>query len=778
MKADKPKSPDAALDVAAAAYGAQQFEQAAKAYRRVLNLDPHNATATRMLGNIASRQKKHIEALKWLSLAVKQAPADAFALYELGRAQRAAGDRAGAMASLGQALSGQAADVVLAAQAQRPEDANLLAELGADLAGLGHWEGAAACFAERCRLMPGDAVSQYNRGVALQELGRAPEAIDAFERAIALKSGYAAAYFALALAYRDLGAFDAALVAIDLAVAANAADPRFPLERARVLLSLNNPAQALQTLDALLSQHPGFAEALNVKGVALKSLYRQDEALAAYDQAIRLQPDFADARINRANLYLLKRRFSAALSDYDEVQRVKPDSPGLAGVRLYTSMHLYRWADFEATLPQLVRGVEQGHAATQPLAMACFLDDPEIQQKTSRAWAASVPRPQGHWQRPPGTRRPGQIRIAYVSGDFKSHPVSFLMAEVFELHDRERFEVIALNYGAASNDAMQERLRRSFDQFYDVEQLPDQQLAELARSLDIDIAIDISGFTSGARTTLFAWRLAPVQIMYIGYLGTSGADFYDYVIADPVIVPPEVRRFYDEKVITLPWYQANDRQRPAPAAPASRAALGLPEDGFVFCSFNNPTKLTPGMFDAWVDILQRVPGSVLWVLGEEEIAKDNLRDNARARGMEPSRLVFASRGSRETYLANLAAADLFLDTQPYNAGTTASDALWMGLPVLTQQGRSFAARVAASVLQSAGLPELITQTTGDYVATAVRLAQQPDVLADLRRRMRASRGTCRLFDAPAFTRHLETALARAYGLGEAGSVPVDIDISA
>lgn len=833
MKSDSPTPSDAIVALASALYEQGQLDQAAKGYRRALNLDPDHPIALRMLGRIALRHSKAAEALKWLTRAVKADATDAVAFCELGRAQRATGDRQAALSSLRQALAIQpglldavqetarlsselgqvdgavdvfrkaiassphdvalylglarllrgagrtadSAEVLLTAQKSFPADADVYLELGSDLAAMGNWEGAATCFAARCQLIPGDAVSQYNWGVALQELGRVAEAIEAFERAIGLNPNYAAAYFGLGLAYRELGALDAALMALDLAVTANSADPRFPLERARVLLAMNNPPQALKALDALLSKHPNHAEAMNVKGVALKGLYRQDEALAAYDQAIRLQPDLVDARINRANLRLLKRNFSAALSDLDEARRLKPDSPGLSGIRLYTSMHLYAWTDFDQTVPELIRGVEQGLASVQPLAMECFVDDPDVQQKTARAWAASILKPDGTWQRAPGSRRPGKIRVAYVSGDFKSHPVSFLMAEAFELHDRDRFELIALNFGAASNDPMQGRLRQSFDQFYDVEHLPDQRIAELARSLDVDIAVDISGFTAGARTTLFAWRLAPVQVMYIGYLGTSGSTFYDYVIADPVIVTPEMRAYYDEKVITLPWYQANDRKRPSPQRHASRAALGLPEAGFVFCSFNNPSKLTPDTFDAWVEILGRVPGSVLWLLGEEEVAKDNLRQSARARGLDPSRLVFAKRGSRETYLANLATADLFLDTLPYNAGTTASDALWMGLPVLTRKGRSFAGRVAASVLLGAGLPELIADSRAQYVDLAVNLALKPELLQAFKTRLRETRATCHLFDAPAFTRHLEAALARALDVHEQGGSPADIQVT-
>jgi protein O-GlcNAc transferase len=805
------------------------LEEAAKGFRRVLSLDQNNAEALRLLANVALRQKRPIEAVKFLQKALQQKQS-AEVLVMLGRAQRATKDATAALESFKHALAlepdfvdalheaartyadvgqldaavdvfqrllslrpedvalyfelakmlrdrghiAEAAEVLLIAQERFSDNADLYLQLGSDLAAIGNWEGAQMCFSARCTLVPRDAVSQYNWGVALQELERPLEAVDAFERAIGIKSDYAVAYYGLGLAYRKLGADDAALMAVDMAIAANNTDPRFALERARVLLSLNKSADALATLDALLARHPTMVEALNVKGVALKNLHRSDEALVTYDKALALQPDMEDALKNRGNLRLAKRNFSAALVDFDRAQQLRPGSNELAGLRLYAGMHLYRWTDFDATVRALAHAVAEGSSGIQPLAMACIVDDPEVQQQASRIWAKEIPRPQGNWQRSPGARRPGKIRLVYVSGDFKSHPVSFLMAEIFELHDRDKFELIALNYGAASNDPMQDRLRESFDQFHDVETMADQRIVELARSLDVDVAVDLSGFTAGARTGLFAWRLAPVQVMYIGYLGTSGADFFDYVIADPVIVTPDTRKFYDEKVIYLPWYQANDRRRPRPSKHASREELGLPTTGFVFCCFNNPSKLTPTTFDVWVEILKMVPGSALWLLGEEEEAKENLRSNAKARGLDPARLVFAHRGSRATYLANLASADLFLDTLPYNAGTTASDALWMGLPVLTLRGRSFAGRVAASVLESAGFADLIVSSHAEYRESAVRLALDPEERKALRNRLEAAWSTCRLFDSPSFTAHLEDGLSRALQLHEGGQAPEDL----
>ena len=676
--------------------------------------------------------------------------------------------RATALQAAGQA--NEAAQLLAQAVNEFPAEPEPWLRLGNLLAGAGNWTTAERCYASRCRLNPPAAQPFYNWGVALTELGRVPEAIMAYERAIALNPGYAAALHALALAHLGQDAPDAALAALETAIALKPAEAAYRIERARVRVKMGQWAGALADLEKL----PAATEALNLKGIALKNLHRPAEALAAYDQAVSLKPDFVEALNNRANLRLLSRKFSPALQDFERAFALKPDADWLAGLRLYAAVHLYDWTGFDKRLAGLLTAVAQGRRAIQPLSLQCLVDDPQAQQQAARIWAQySFPTRAA----PRAAAQPGgKIRVAYISRDFKSHPVSFLMAEVFELHDRERFEVIALNYGPVSDDAMQQRLRAAFDRFLDVEAMPDAQVAELARSLGVDIAVDLTGLTDGARGGIFAWRAAPVQMLYLGYLGTSGSPVYDYLLADATLIPAETRAAYDEKIACLPSYQANDRRRPLPAA-ASRAALGLPEGGFVYCCFNNPCKINPAQFAAWAEILKAVPSAVLWVLDEDEQASVNLRGHAQAAGLDPQRIVFAKRTSREGYLANLGAADLFLDTLPYNAGTTASDALWVGLPVLTQAGQAFAARMAASLLRAAGLPELVTTNRADYVQAAIRLAQQPEELAAIKARLLAARTDSELFDTPRFTRNLERAYVQAHERRLAGLAPADLVVS-
>lgn len=665
----------------------------------------------------------------------------------------------------------QAIAALSAAIERSPREPQVYLQLGNLLAGQDRWDAAERCYAATCSLQPGNAVAQHNWGVALQELGRPLDAIPAFERALGVNPAYAAAYYGLGLAYRRIESVEAALLAFECAIQCDGADVRFCMERVRALIALGRYLDALSELDRMPKQ--GVHEAHNLRAIALKNLRRPQEALAAYDDAIRAKPDYAEALSNRANLRLQARKFSLALADLDRALALKPEMEWLRGTRLYAAAHLFEWQGHETELARIAEDVRQQRRSIQPLALQCLLDDPSLQQQAARLWTLATCAPMA----PRASAEPaGKIRLAYVSRDFKSHPVSFLMAEVFELHDREKFEIVAINYGAASKDAMQERLRRGFDHFLDVEALSDPEIAALCQHLKLDIAVDLTGFTDGARSAIFAGRAAPIQVSYLGFLGTTGARLHDYLIADHEIIPAETRAFYDENIVYLPSYQANDSQRPRPNAKASRAELGLPEQGFVFCCFNNPSKITPAVFAAWMHILAAVPGSVLWVLDEDERAVLNLQQHAQELGVAPARIVFARRTEREDYLAKLGAADLFLDTWPYNAGTTASDALWMGLPVLTLQGQAFAARVASSLLKAMDLPELIAHEVEAYMALAVGLATQADKLAEVREKLARNRHGSRLFDTAAFTRSLERAYLEMQNARLAGASMQDITV--
>jgi predicted O-linked N-acetylglucosamine transferase (SPINDLY family) len=359
------------------------------------------------------------------------------------------------------------------------------------------------------------------------------------------------------------------------------------------------------------------------------------------------------------------------------------------------------------------------------------------------------------WERTAARQR---IRVGYVSYDFRDHPVAQLAARVFELHDRQRFEMFAFSLSPDDSSQMRNRLTEAFDRFEDVSSLDDKEIAERLREREIDIAVDLMGFTAGNRAEIYRFRPAPIQVSFLGYAGTMGMDCIDYLVADRTVIPEERRHAYAEEIIYLPdCYLPSDNTRATPAAPGARATFGLPDRGFVFCCFNSSYKLTPDVFSSWMRILSQVEDGVLWLVQDDEEGRNNLRREAERRGVAGARLIFAPYMQLNEYLGRFRLADLFLDTSPYNAHTTASEALWMGLPLLTRIGDTFAGRVAASVLRAAGVPELITHTPEEYEALAVRLAREPALLSAIKRKIEDNRATCPLFDTPRFTRHLEAA---------------------
>jgi len=408
-----------------------------------------------------------------------------------------------------------------------------------------------------------------------------------------------------------------------------------------------------------------------------------------------------------------------------------------------------------------------------PLVFLAFSKDSEVQLRCAQLYVkdrlGACPAPV---YRGSILRTGNRIRLAYLSADFREHPTAYLMAELFERHDRDRFEVFAFSFGTDDGSAMRRRLEGAFDHFIDVRQMSDADVAQHMAALGIQLAIDLMGHTKDSRPGILARRPAPVQVNYLGYLGTMGAEFIDYILVDPFVVPADQQPFYTEKLVHLPdCYQVNDRKREIAEQTPSRVECGLPEDGFVFCCFNNHYKITPAVFDIWMRLLQTVPGSVLWMLGGQEATERNLRREAASRHIDAERLIFAPRKKLPEHLARYRVADLFLDTLPCNAHTTASDALWVGLPVVTCAGRAFAGRVAGSLLHAVGLPELVTESHEAYEALALKLATDPQQLNSLRERLARNRGIAPLFDTDRFRGHIEAAYTRMWEIWERGEAP-------
>ena len=689
---------------------------------------------------------------------------------------RIAGSWDSALESLA-AESAPAPGPVNSAVQQQPGGAAFPLNRGNTLYLAQQYQAALESYDKAIRIKPDYAEAYHNRGSVLSVLQRREAALQSYDKAILFKPDYAEAYGNRGNTLFVLQQYQAALESYDKAILLNPEFADAYYNRANSLYALQQYPAALQSYDKVILLNPRHAEAHNNRGTALTAMLQHEAALVSFDRAILLKPDYVEAHNNRGNALLALKQYRAALESFDKALLLKPDHEYLRGMRLYMKRLLCDWEDVESECGQLEALIGRGLKAALPFAMLAISGSPAIQRQAAEIYvrdkvparpsAAAIPR----------LPRRDRIRIGYFSADFHNHATSYLIAELFERHDRSRFEVLGFSFGPLKLDEMNRRVSAAMDRFVDVRSMPDREVAELSRKLEVDIAVDLKGFTQDNRAGIFAGRAAPIQVSYLGYPGTMAAEYMDYLIADPTLIPEADRRYYSEKVLYLPdSYQVNDSRRAISAKPCARAGEGLPESAFVFCCFNKTYKISPSVFDGWMRILGRVEGSVLWLMEDNPWAVENLRAEAARRGIAPQRLFFASSLTVDEHLARHRLADLFLDTLPYNAHTTASDALWAGLPVLTRTGETFASRVAASLLRAIGLPELITSTESEFEELAVELAHNPQRLQALRLRLQQNHSTAPLFDCASFTRHLESAYTAIVDRYHAGLPPDHIQI--
>jgi predicted O-linked N-acetylglucosamine transferase (SPINDLY family) len=605
------------------------------------------------------------------------------------------------------------------------------------LAGIAYQNGAhAEAFAlidEVLRDEPADADAQHLFALINQQLGDIALALESVGRALALNPNYGHAWLTQGNLLRDAQRPQEALASY-----------------ARVLALLGNSAP-LESAGVHRS-----------RGLALIALNRPEEALADFDAALALDAGNAETHTCRGNTLNDLRRYAEAARAYARVLELAPTYPFVRGKQLHCELQVCDWRNYSATqgassAAQIRAAVRRGELADVPFSFLMVSADPAEQLQCAQQYVRNqYPVPPPLWT---GERyRHDRIRLVYLSADFHNHATAFLMAELFEAHDRTQFECSAVSFGPSVADSMRRRLEQAFDRFEDMSGASDAEIANWLRANEIDIAIDLKGLTGGSRAGVFARRAAPLQVGYIGYPGTVGAPWLDYIIGDTVVTPDGHESFYAEQIVRLPdSYQVNDSRRAIADHTPARVDVGLPASGFVFSCFNDNYKITPAVFAIWMRLLQQVEGSVLWLFQGNVDAAANLRRAAIEHGIAAERLVFAPRLPLPEHLARQRLADLFLDTVPVNAHTTASDALWAGLPLVTCQGSAFAGRVAASLLHAVGLPELVAASLADYEALALRLATTPALLADIRSRLAQQRSTRPLFDTARFCGHLEDA---------------------
>jgi predicted O-linked N-acetylglucosamine transferase (SPINDLY family) len=814
-----------------------ELAQAEALYLQILAADPALYGPRYYMGMLRLQQGRFAEACDYLGQAIKVFPDDLGTVMNYGVALRAAGRPQEAVTAFDKALTIQPnmADAfynrgVAQGDLQRFEQAlesydralvlqpNFVLALinrGVALASLNRFDDALDSQARALALEPGNVLALNNRGLSLRATGRFDDALACYDRALAGQPGYPDAAYNRGVVLLDLKRYQDALDGFEPLLAVRPNDAELFNNRGVALWNLNRPAEALASYERALAVEPDFVPAWANRGLALRDLGRYPEALASYERVLALDPRSAVGWNSRGNVLRDMRRYEDAIESYDRAIAIRPDyaeaivnrgyarwsskdhDAGLADVArglaldpayphglgelLHMRMILADWRDFAALTEKVRAGVQDGKRIAQPFIFQPVSDSPAELQACARLWAQDrYPQIASAPPHDPAARRANRkIRIGYVSGEFREQATALLMAGLYEKHDRDAFEIVALDNSVDDASPMRARLQKTFDKWIPIRALSDQEAAARIRAEEIDILVNLNGYFGEVRMGVFAWRPAPLQVNYLGFPGTLGAPYMNYLIADRIVIPENEQAFFDETVVYLPGsYQANDDRGRALAAIPGRAEAGLPETGFVFCNFNHPYKLTPATFDGWMRILEKTPGSVLWLLEGTPSQAGNLRREAAARGVAPERLVFAADLPTDQHLARLSLADLFLDSLPYNAHTTGSDALWTGVPLVSLRGHAFAGRVAASLLTAAGLPDLIAETQADYEALAIRLATDPQALKKIKARLARNKASCALFDTAAFTKNIEAAYRQMWQAWLAGEAPKPFAVKA
>jgi predicted O-linked N-acetylglucosamine transferase (SPINDLY family) len=755
-----PRSVDAYLMLSSCQKIQQRYDDVIKSCEALIAIEPTIAEAHCNLGYALNKTERHQDAIAGFDRAIALNPQFADAHLNRGNALNSLKRFDEAFAAYDRAL------------ALNPNLAEAWLGRGNTLSGLKRWDEAFAAYDKALSLRPGLEAAWIGRGNAYDDLKRYDEAVAAYDKALALNPGSEGAWLGRGNALSELKRYDEVFAAYDRALALQPNLAGAWLGRGNAFSDLKRYKEAFAAYDKALALKSDLAEAWLGRGNAFFDLKRHDEALLAYDKALDLKSDLAEGWLGRGGVFVDLKRQDQAIAAFDRALAIRPDFPDAAAARMHAKMNICDWKDFDAEWQNLNASIAEDYKSTGPFLFLAVSESSSELKKYAETWTARKFPAAYHPLWRDVVHKHKKTRIAYVSSDFRSHAFAYLAVGMIESHDKSQFEVAGISTGPDDASITRKRLERAFDTFIDASVLSDDDVARWVREKEIDLLIDLNGHTAGSRIGAFARRPAPIQVNYLGYPGTAGATYIDYIVADTHVIPPHQMEFYTEKIAYLPHcYQTNDRKRIIGDRKFSRAELGLPETGFVFCCFNNNYKILPDIFDSWMSILGQVNDSVLWLFEDNASAAENLRKEAAARGVDQGRLVFAKRMPLADHLARHKLADLFLDTLPYNAHTTASDALWAGLPVLTRTGETFAGRVATSLLTAIGLPELVTRTREDYESLAIELARHPEKLASIKAKLERNRLTTPLFDTQLFTRHIESAYRAMYERYQAGLPP-------
>lgn len=727
-----PRNFDALHLLGVIAYQSQNFSSAATLIGQALDSDPKNTSALNNFASTLIELNRFDEAIEKLNLAVAIKNDYAEAYFNLGNLYFKIKKYK------------EAIEKYKIAVERKPAYAGAYNNLGSVQIELCQFEDATHSFEQAIKINPNFADAHFNNGNALRKLKRHNEAVESYLIALKIIPNHAKSCCNLAASLVDLGRMK----------------------------------EAEDFYCKAISIDPNYAEAHYNLANLLKKLKRYEESLFSFDMAISLNHSLVEAHSNRGTLLAELNKFDAAVMSYKNALLIQPEIDYVFGQMLHLKMKQCDWSNFSEMTSIYIEGLAKQKKIMPPFAALGLIDYSALHLLCSKIFTNTKYPKSGSYFNFINASEVKKIRIGYFSADFHNHATMHLMAQVFELHDPKKFEIYGFSFGPNIQDEMRVRVSKSFYKFVDVSESSDIQIANMSRDWGIDIAVDLKGHTKDSRTGIFAEGAAPIQISYLGYPGTMGAEYIDYIIADRIVIPEECQAYYSEKVIYLPHcYQVNDSNRKISNKKFSKEQLGLPSSGFIFCCFNNNYKITPEVFECWMRILQAVEGSVLWLLEDNEFASNNLRLEARSKGISSDRLIFASRMPADEHLARHQFADLFLDTYPCNAHTTASDSLWAGLPVLTLMGESFASRVAASLLNTLNLKELITQSLIAYEKRAIQLAMQPSQLDEIKKKLSKSILNSPLFRTKTFTHHLEDAYTAAYKRHKDGKQPDHIHVA-
>lgn len=744
-------------------FSAGKFEAAERLFAEAVKQDPNFAPAHFARGCALQRMNRHEEAVAAFDAAARLDRPDADALI----------NRAVSLVELGRFA--EAAASFEAALAIAPERAEIWLAYGDTLAAGKRLEDALAAYEKALAIQPQFPEASNNRGTVLFTLKRYDEAVAAYDLALAVQPQNLLAAINRGIALSSLKRVSEALASFERAISLEPRNADARYHKGTSLYALRQYGEALASCGAALAIEPAHLEAHIVRGLALQEMGRSQDALAAFTQALAIRPESVEALVNRQSLLFGMKRYEEAAADCDRVLSLDPDIPNMRGYRLYYRSHICDWRQARAEENAILNRIAKGERVIQPFANIALSGTPASQLACARIWAAHEYRPQEPlWK---GARYGhGRIRIAYVSGDFKEHPVLKLMAGVFEKHDKRQFETLAVSLDRDDRSAIRRRAEASFDRFVEAAGKTDFEIARMLYAMETDIVVDLMGLTGKARHEIFAYRPAPVAVQFLGYPGTTGSPHVDYILADRAVIPEEDKRYYSEQVVYFPdSFMPHDDSRAIGPVP-TRAQAGLPGEAFVFSAYNNRYKYTPDMFDVWMRILKAVPGSILWMAHPGETAASNLFREAGLRGVRAERLLFAPFvPSAEAHLARLSLAGVFLDTLPFNAHSTALEMLFACVPVLTVMGNTFASRVSASLNRTAGIPEMVASSLQEYEEKALRLARDPARLANIKEKLARAR-TGPLFDTSRFTRHLEDAFRLMRARSERGEALVSFAV--